>query len=258
MIRKITLFVGILSLSTAFINAQCELTDNSLFTGDYTVTQITPSIFGYDTFSQDGNPITLTLFSGVTDASQSQPDVTLPDNVRSFDATYLNSLDIGNPVSTFAVEFTTNCEVTFSSTIVPEIANSTGLQCATGIFIGPAAGGVYTTEDDETFLLVFEDDVTGDCGAPVITSLQFDKESLSTNDNRLSNFKHWVLNKELNFSNNNSMDTATIYDLTGKLISNLTVNSNKGALDLTFLNSGLYVVKFNSGSFSKTIKIVVD
>lgn len=141
------------------------LDETESFVGDYLLEQITPGLFGYDTFIGD-EPEIVTLFSGQTDATQITPGVELNDNQRSFDAEYIKSLGFNNPFS-YVIEFNI-CKVTISEDSGP-LGGTTGVTCtqAAPIILGPTDGGAYNAQDDSEFILIFEDDVLMDCGQPL-------------------------------------------------------------------------------------------
>ena len=147
--KNLYVFLIFLFSTALTSNAQCSLPNFDVFTGDYFITDITPDVLGFSTFNFEGEPTLVTLFSGITDASQSQPGVTLPIPYRSFDAVYLPDTGVGQDAATFALAFLDECEVTFDT--IGEIDNSTNLQCTTGIFFGPASGGNYDPADDSEF-----------------------------------------------------------------------------------------------------------
>lgn len=131
------------------------------FVGDYALTQLVPTIFGYETFSAPGNNV-LTLFATETDASQVTPGFPLAVNQRSFDADYILALGFGNTL-TYGIEFNL-CEVTIFEG-GGSISGGTGLTCGgPGIDLGPLEGGFYNASDDSEFILTFFDDVLDDCG----------------------------------------------------------------------------------------------
>ncbi len=160
--KRNLLFFGMF-LCTGWIWGQnCNLTETTSYTGAYNMEQVTPGIFGYDTFL-DGLNTTFQLFSEETDAGQTSPGITLADNERSFDADYIASLGFGN-TRTYIMSFD-SCGVTFSAD------ETTGLQCAgDGVLLGPTAGGDFDANDDNEFTLIFIDDVTDDCsqGSPTV------------------------------------------------------------------------------------------
>jgi len=131
--------------------------DAGSFTGAYLVEQITPTIFGYDTFDPDGGGVVLTL----ADAAGSGGLIGTPDlasTQRGFDADYIAVLGFGN-TRTYIIDFI--CGV-----VTVPAAQPTGLQCSAGITLGPPSGapGVYDFADDSTFNMIFTDDETDDCG----------------------------------------------------------------------------------------------
>lgn len=141
------------------------LDETESFVGDYLLEQLTPGLFGYDTFIGD-EPEIVTLFSVQTGDSQTTPGVPLNDNQRSFDGEYIKILGFNNPF-TFVIEFNI-CKVTISEDSGP-LGGTTGVTCtqASPIILGPADGGSYNAQDDSEFTLIFEDDVLMDCGQPL-------------------------------------------------------------------------------------------
>ena len=156
--------------------------EEEFFIGEYLVEQITPSIFGYDTFDPTpGDGVILELFNaenavdanGVGILAQPAEAEALTSTQRAFDATYLAALAIGNPDFTFIMDFVCG-ETQFLD------GQTSGLQCANGITVGNADGsagfGAYNFEDDSVFNLVFTDDESGDCGGAVQAELRFTKQ----------------------------------------------------------------------------------
>ena len=62
-------------------------------------------------------------------------------------------------------------------------------------------------------------------------------------------------------SGNSDKNLVTIYSITGAQVYQTTIDSNSGffskELDLNFLNSGMYLLKFDSGDYSTTKKIIL-
>jgi hypothetical protein len=134
-----------------------------LFVGDYALEQITPTIFGYDTFNFATGETIVTLFAEETDATQVTPGVALDPNQRAFDADYIAALGFGNTQS-YVMEFNI-CKVTISEDAGP-LSGTTGVTCtqANIILLGPTDGGSYNAEDDSEFVLIFDEDLLQDCG----------------------------------------------------------------------------------------------
>ena len=150
--------------------------EEDFFIGPYNVTQVTQSIFGYDTFDPDGGGIVLELFNaanavdGDGNGILTQPGEAeaLTSTQRAFDADYIAVLAFGN-TRTYIIDFVCN-ETTFPT------GQTTGLQCAGGgITLGPPSGpnGAYDFEDDSVFNLIFTDDEIDDCsqGSPDVELL---------------------------------------------------------------------------------------
>ncbi|GEM_PF-709598 len=136
--------------------------DEGTFVGEYFVEQLTPSIFGYDTFDPDGGGVILTLVEGteVDDAVIAAGTVDEPElgsTQRAFDADYLASAGFDN-TSTWVIDFI--CGETFFN------SGDSGLQCTNGIEFAVAQGdaGLYDFQDDSSFVFIFQDDATDDCG----------------------------------------------------------------------------------------------
>lgn len=129
------------------------------FIGNYLIEQVTPSIFGYDTFDPDGGGHVVTLHGPDTASSQTTENVVLSDIERAFDATYFASQGIGNAPETYVMNFS-NGAVNFSGD------ETTGVQCASGIIVGPTTSPeLYDQSSDFVFLFTFKEDITDDCGA---------------------------------------------------------------------------------------------
>ena len=103
--------------------------DAGTFVGDYFVEQITPSIFGYDTFDPDGDGVILNLVEanedGIAPGTVDMPE--LGSTQRAFDAFYLAALGFDNE-SSWVLDFICG-EVFYNS-------GDSGLQCANGISFG--------------------------------------------------------------------------------------------------------------------------
>lgn len=125
----------------------CPVGDDQ-FVGDYVVNQVVPGIFASNTW---GNGTTVTLAIGETSTQ------------RVFEAVYLPDFGIGNGPRAFAFDLV--CE-----SVNPIAGQASGLQCASGITLGPpvaAAPGTYDPFDDSVFNIVLRDDESDDCGGGV-------------------------------------------------------------------------------------------
>ncbi len=147
----------------------CPVEDGT-FVGGYNVEQVTPSIFGYDTFDPDGDGVILTLIENDEDGNIPGTETVLDETQRLFDADYLAALGFGN-TRTYTLNFICGA-VSFPP------GSGTGLQCSAGITVGPPTGefGAYDFQDDSSFVLNFTDDETGDCGGAIQTTLNWSKQ----------------------------------------------------------------------------------
>lgn len=146
----------------------CPVTEGT-FVGDYFVEQLSPSIFGYDTFDPDGGGVVLTLQENDEDGFIPGTETSLEETQRVFSADYLAALGFGNTL-TYTLNYVCGA--------VSLVSRNTGVQCSAGINIGPAIGefGQYDFLDDTSFVLIITDDETGDCGDPLQVSLGFTKQ----------------------------------------------------------------------------------
>ena len=117
------------------------------FLGDYTVNNLSAGVLGFNVFEEGG---TVTLYVPEEGTSVE----------RSFDYVYLPDAGVGQGPVDFAMQFVCN------SVVIPPGQNS-GLQCSSGLIIGPSPNGLlgeYTTGDDSFVLLRFTDNSDSDCG----------------------------------------------------------------------------------------------
>jgi len=141
--------------------------EEEFFTGDYNLEQITPTIFGYDTFDPDGGGIIVELFNadqavdGDGNGILAEPGDAegMSSTQRAFDADYIAALGFGNTL-TYVMDFVCN-DVFFP------VSQNTGLTCTGGsLTLGPPTvdPAMYNFEDDSTFNFIFVDDEADDCG----------------------------------------------------------------------------------------------
>jgi len=135
-------------------NVVCLFEDETLFTGEYTLTQTSPPGPNGPVFGED--PLTVTITA--TGPTQ-----------RSFDYVYLPDLGIGNGAVDFAFDLV-------CGNVVVDPEQNSGLQCDAGIFMGPAdETGNFDSADDSSFTIVFTEDVTEDCGTSTVTTIMLTK-----------------------------------------------------------------------------------
>ncbi|MGB0788402.1 MAG: hypothetical protein ACPGQR_02585 [Marinirhabdus sp.] len=122
----------------------CPVEDDE-FVGNYTVVSQTLGVLDYEVFDDEG---VFELMLGETSVD------------RTFDYVYLIDAGVGQGPVDFMFQLVCN-------TIVVPPGQNSGLQCSSGLIIGPApSGGLgsYTTGDDTTFMLLFTDNSDSDCG----------------------------------------------------------------------------------------------
>lgn len=117
------------------------------FIGPYTVTNNTTGVLDFNVF-EEGATVVLYLPDGGTSVD------------RAFDYVYLPDAGVGQDAVDFAMQYVCN------SVVIPAGQNS-GLQCSSGLTIGPSPNGeqgIYTTGDDSVVILKFTDNEGSDCG----------------------------------------------------------------------------------------------
>ncbi|MDC7995984.1 hypothetical protein [Altibacter sp. HG106] len=128
------------------------------FVGAYALTSQTPGVLGFNVFASDL----------VADISAGDTSVD-----RMFMYQYLPDAGVGQGPVPFRFQLVCN-------TIIIPNAQPTGLQCSSGLLVGPAPSGTlgsYTTGDDSVFTLVFTDNINSDCGeGPVDVTAVFTKQ----------------------------------------------------------------------------------
>jgi len=252
--KKIYLLLVIVLLSSNVSNAQCGLTDFVSFTGEYYITDITPDVLGFSTFNLGGEPTLVTLISELSDAG-----VVLPISYRTFSAVFIPDAGVGQDAAEFPLFFNPDCEVTFMSVDGSDI--TTGLQCTTGIFFGPANGGFYDITDDSEFTVVFETNINSDCGeGPKDVELFFSREVLSTDSFTIEDFNYYIARDNILHieSPNQAITNIAIANSLGQIVLNSKVdNQTKLAISLETMTRGLYIVNVVSESGTTSFKTVV-
>ena len=127
------------------------------FVGTYVIDQVVPGIFGADTWGS-GTVVELTIGEISTQ--------------RVFEAVYLPSFMIGNGPRAFAFDLV-------CGGVIPTPSQASGLQCSSGITLGPpldGAFGSYDPMDDSTFTIILRDDESDDCGGGVDATVRLTKQ----------------------------------------------------------------------------------
>lgn len=79
---------------------------------------------------------------------------------------------------------------------------------------------------------------------------------LAVGDNVLEGFKYFVSNNELNLSANTSMDQVALYNMLGQQVVSQKLSSNNETVNLSGLQSGIYIATVSIEGASKSFKIV--
>ncbi|GGD88032.1 hypothetical protein [Planktosalinus lacus] len=138
--------LGNLFFASPFVynaNVTCVVPEES-FLGSYTVTAAGPGVNGLQVW-EVGTVVTLVAEGGPTR--------------RSFDIQHIPSAGVGQDPTTFAFDLVCgNVNIAANQ--------STGLQCTSGLFYGPAPSGntgSYNAGDDSSITFIFTDNAEGDC-----------------------------------------------------------------------------------------------
>lgn len=78
---------------------------------------------------------------------------------------------------------------------------------------------------------------------------------LSVEDNEFLGFAYFVQNNTLNLSANDALENISIYNILGKEVVKQNLNNNVEAIDISALQSGIYLTKVSIDGVSKTFKI---
>ncbi len=60
----------------------------------------------------------------------------------------------------------------------------------------------------------------------------------------------------LNIQNSKTINDVIIYDTSGKMVTKISLNSEKGSIDVSKLNVGMYILKLISGDSTETVKFI--
>src|SRR5690606_4392139 len=80
--------------------------------------------------------------------------------------------------------------------------------------------------------------------------------SLSIGDNNFEGFNYYVSNNQLNLSANTSMEKVALYNMLGQEVVSQKLSSNNETVELSGLQSGVYIATISIDGASKTFKIV--
>lgn len=79
---------------------------------------------------------------------------------------------------------------------------------------------------------------------------------LGVDDNALIGFKYFVSNNELSLSSNTSMEKVALYNMLGQQVVSRKLNSNNETVNLSGLQSGVYIATVSIDGARKSFKIV--
>ncbi len=148
--------------------------------------------------------------------------------------------DFMNPDPAVTVSFTENLgnDPAAAGALVPRTVDASSLDGATTVYIAFRHHDV-----SDQFIINFDDVIlTGTI--------------LSVEDNVLEGFNYFVSNNQLNLSANNSMEKVALYNILGQQVVSQKLSNNKETVELSGLQSGVYIATVSIDGASKTFKII--
>lgn len=133
-----------------------------------------------------------------------------------------------------------------------------GFESSGGTHFFDVIVGAHYSDVDERWLIFAEDSTVSipDDGAFNILILE---SSMNTQEIQIENtliaYPNPIIDK-VNFNSKSIIEKVAIYDLSGKLISELNSNSNKVEMNLSQLNAGVYIAKIQTQKGIQTIKLI--
>ncbi len=83
-----------------------------------------------------------------------------------------------------------------------------------------------------------------------------DEGVLGNNDNNLNGFAQFVVDGQLNLKANTAMSSVTVFDVSGKQVIAQNLTSTNAQVNLSGLNTGVYIAKVSIGSSEESFKFV--
>ncbi|MDN3724348.1 choice-of-anchor J domain-containing protein [Aequorivita sp. SDUM287046] len=163
-----------------------------------------------------------------------------------FDEIYTVYVSTGNTIADFentdptvTVSFTENIgnDPAAAGELVPRNLDLSSLDGATTLYIA------FRHHDVTDQFIINFDDV-------VLTGV------LSVEDNALAGFNYFVSNNQLNLSANTALENVALYNMLGQQVVSQKLSNNTETVELSGLQSGIYIATVSIDGASKSFKIV--
>ena len=172
-----------------------------------------------------------------------------PNGGVTMNYTYGNDISLGNSTDGIIIE----C----ASTVIDQVIWDGSFPYASGVSMELATNRLNATDNDintnwGAATTPFGD---GDLGSPGATN----NFTLSVDQFETNNFSIYPNPTSTGFvtitSNNSEVMSVAVYDILGKQVINQTINNNR--LNVSGLNSGIYIIKISQNNASVTKKLVI-
>lgn len=110
--------------------------------------------------------------------------------------------------------------------------------------------------DGQVVYLTFRHYNSVDVNSVLLDDIKIEAGSLGVTDQNFDGFKHFVANGQLNLSANTSMEKVALYNMLGQQVISQKLNSNNETVNISGLQSGVYIVTVSIEGASKTFRIV--
>lgn len=122
---------------------------------------------------------------------------------------------------------------------------------------------ISTTNTYSKIVLIFDNGTAGDGSANFtfyIDDIVLDSRTLSTKDLAFANVSLYPnpTQGQLNISASETIEKASVYNILGKELKNVTINKTSGNIDVSDLNSGVYFVKYTINNAVGTAKFIKE
>ncbi|WP_297334337.1 T9SS type A sorting domain-containing protein [Flavobacterium sp.] len=119
----------------------------------------------------------------------------------------------------------------------------------------------FTVEETDIYYLTIEVHLLGNQGFLYFDDIILEETpTASVQENALKNLMVYPnpVKNEINLANFTGADNAMIYTITGQLVLSQQVTENTSHINTESLSAGIYLLKVNSGTAEKTIKIIKE
>ncbi|SHJ12418.1 Por secretion system C-terminal sorting domain-containing protein [Mesonia phycicola] len=157
----------------------------------------------------------------------------------------------GDPVDNYFIYITT--DNTFQDDTAAISGNVTS-NAVTDVFI---SGSNYFVAGTTYYWYVVPENAGGTTDSSAITAWSFTTAgTLSTKDFETVSLSHYTSNGSLNIESNFSLESINIYSISGAQVANETLNGTNAAINISNLQSGVYLAQVKAEGTVKTFKFV--